>query len=125
MTSPTPASSPGLPHSATTGREHAFKAPAHLSAVRPKDDAEGVLSALPFTVLTEDEASTAPGYGPIAWLTVQTPHRRPPTATSTCACGRNLSARGRADVIDLIAAHDYHRTACPLRTTTQEGRNAA
>ncbi|MET7845389.1 hypothetical protein ABZT45_44070 [Streptomyces sp. NPDC005356] len=124
MTSPTPPSSPGLPHSATTGREHATKALAPLTAVRPKDDAAGVLSALPCTVLTEDEASTAPGYGPIAWLTVQTPFRRPPTATSTCACGRNLSARGRADVLDLITAHEYHRAACPLRTS-QEGRNAA
>ncbi|MFF1360284.1 hypothetical protein [Streptomyces sp. NPDC058297] len=124
MTSPTPPPSPGLPHSATTGHEHAFKAPALLSAVRPKGDAEGVLSALPFTVLTEDEASTTPGYGPIAWLTVQTPYRRPSTATSTCACGRNLSARGRADVLALIAAHEYHRTTCPLRTS-QEGRNAA
>ncbi|MGW6138083.1 hypothetical protein [Streptomyces sp. NPDC055140] len=120
----TPASSPGLPHQATTGREHAAKAPAPLSVVRRKGDAEGVLSALPFTVLIEDEAGTAPGYGPIAWLTVQTPYRRPPTATSTCVCGRNLSARGRADVLDLIAAHEYHRTACPLRTNT-EGRNAA
>ncbi|MFB6676579.1 hypothetical protein ACFCWG_29975 [Streptomyces sp. NPDC056390] len=92
--------------------------------MRPKDDAEGVLSVLPCTVLTEDEASTASGYSPIAWLTVQTPYRRPPTATSSCACGRNLSARGRSDVLDLIAAHDYHRTACPLRTNT-EGRNAA
>ncbi|MFE7155307.1 hypothetical protein [Streptomyces sp. NPDC057636] len=125
MTSPVPTSSPGLPHSATIGREHAFKAPAPLTAVRPKDDAEGVLSVLPCTVLTEDEASTSPGYGPIAWLIVQTPYRRPPTATSACACGRNLSARGRADVLDLIAAHEYHRTACPLRTTTQERRNAA
>ncbi|MFF1565860.1 hypothetical protein ACFVY1_20440 [Streptomyces sp. NPDC058293] len=124
MTSPRTPSPPGLPHSATTGREHAVKAPAPLTAVRPKDDAEGVLSALPCTVLTEDEASTTPGYGPIAWLTVQTPFRRPPTATSTCACGRNLSARGRADVLDLIAAHEYHRTACALRTS-QEGRNAA
>ncbi|MFG2658969.1 hypothetical protein [Streptomyces sp. NPDC048425] len=124
MTSPGSPSSPGLPRQATTGREHATKASGTLSAVRPKDDAEGVLSALPFTVLTEDEAGTAPGYGPIAWLTVQTPYRRPPTATSTCSCGRNLNARGRADVLDLIAAHEYHRTACPLRTS-QEGRNAA
>lgn len=91
---------------------------------RPKDDAEGVLSSLPFTVLTEEEASTPPGPRPIGWLIVKTPYRRPPTATSTCQCGRNLSARGQADVLDLIAAHDYHRTACPLRTG-QEGRNAA
>ncbi|MGW6404240.1 hypothetical protein [Streptomyces sp. NPDC055134] len=121
MSNPPPTKSLPDPH----GSSRAALTSLPTGAVRPKNDAEGVLSALPFTVLTEDEASTAPGYGPIAWLTVQTPHRRPPTATSTCACGRNLSAHGREDVLDLIAAHEYHRTACPLRTTTQEGRNAA
>lgn len=120
MTNPPPTKSP----SASDGSSLAALTSLPAGAVRPKDDAEGVLSALPFTVLTEEEASTAPSYGPIAWLTVQTPYRRPSTATSTCACGRNLNARGRADVLDLIAAHEYHRTACPLRPS-QEGRNAA
>ncbi|MGW7275395.1 hypothetical protein ACWGH5_33345 [Streptomyces sp. NPDC054864] len=106
--------------------------PAHIAdpvqdtwtVVRLKDDAEGVLSSLPFTVLTAEEADAPSGPRPIAWLHVKTPYRRTPTARSTCACGRDHTARGDADVRDLIDAHDYHRTVCPLRTA-QEGRNAA
>ncbi|MFE3085702.1 hypothetical protein ACFXGM_19625 [Streptomyces albidoflavus] len=94
------------------------------SAARPKDDAEGVLSALPFTALPEDDAATPPGPRPIAWLTIRTPYRQTPTATSTCACGREVHARGQADVFALVAGHEHHRTVCPLRNA-QEGRAAA
>ncbi|MGB8946992.1 MAG: hypothetical protein WCD21_43175 [Streptomyces sp.] len=94
------------------------------TVVRLKDDAEGVLSSLPFTVLTAAEADAPPGPRPVAWLHVKTPYRHTPTARSTCACGRDHTARGDADVRDLIDAHDHHRTVCPLRTA-QEGRNAA
>ncbi|WP_428953306.1 hypothetical protein [Streptomyces sp. cg35] len=121
MTPPDPSKS----HQTTAiGAHVADKAQDTASALRPKGDAEGVLSSLPFTVLAEQEASTSPGYAPVAWLTIRTPFRRPPTATSTCACGRDLSARGQADVLALIAGHEYHRTVCP-RLTHTEGRNAA
>ncbi|WP_328632801.1 hypothetical protein [Streptomyces sp. NBC_00356] len=112
------------PQTTPPGPHLAHNSQVTRSVVRPKDDAEGVLSALPFTSLTEQEASQVPGPRPIAWLTIRTPHRQTPTATSTCACGRDLSARGQADVLDLITGHEYHRTVCPLRTNT-EGRNAA
>lgn len=120
MTNPPPTKS----RPASDGSSRAALTSLPAGAVRPKDDAEGVLSALPFTVLTEDEASTAPGYGPIAWLAVQAPHRRTPTATSWCACGRDRSAVGHGKVLALIEAHTAHRDECPLRTS-QEGRNAA
>ncbi|MGW6262320.1 hypothetical protein, partial [Streptomyces sp. NPDC055085] len=91
---------------------------------RLRDDAEGVLSSLPFTLLTGDEAQTATGYRPVAWLTIRTPYRCTPTANSSCACGRNRDASGHADVWALIADHEAHRNLCSLRTS-QEGRNAA
>ncbi|MGW6263661.1 hypothetical protein ACWF9O_43605, partial [Streptomyces sp. NPDC055085] len=91
---------------------------------RLRDDAEGVLSSLPFTLLTGDEAQTEDGYRPVAWLTIRTPYRRTPTATSSCACGRNLTASGTAEVRDLAEAHDYHRTVCHLHNP-QERRHAA
>ncbi|WP_327656224.1 hypothetical protein [Streptomyces sp. NBC_00483] len=112
-----PQTTPTEPHLADTSQ-------VTRSALRPKDDAEGVLSALPFTALTEQEASQVPGPRPIAWLIVRTPYRRTPTARSTCTCGRDLSARGHADVLALIDDHTAHRAACPLRNP-QEGRAAA
>ncbi|MFJ9088733.1 hypothetical protein ACIRL3_40625 [Streptomyces sp. NPDC102384] len=121
MTHPAPTKSP---HATPSGAHFADSSQATVSVVRPKGDAEGVLSALPFTALTEQEAREVPGPRPVAWLTIRTPHRQTPTATSTCACGRDLRARGQADVLDLITGHEYHRTVCPLRTNT-EGRNAA
>ncbi|WP_206279870.1 hypothetical protein [Streptomyces luteoverticillatus] len=45
-----------------------------------------------------------------------------PTATSTCACGRNRSAAGHQHVLALITDHTAHRDLCPLLT---EERNAA
>ncbi|MEV5952080.1 hypothetical protein [Streptomyces sp. NPDC051993] len=124
MTSPTTPFPPGLPHPATAEHENATVALAPGPAMRRKDDAEGVLSALPFTDLAEEEASTPPGPRVIACLTIRTPYRKTPSATSTCACGRDLNARGLADVLDLIAGHDYHRSVC-LRRAPQDERQAA
>ncbi|MBT2383014.1 hypothetical protein J7E86_05295 [Streptomyces sp. ISL-11] len=60
----------------------------------------------------------------MAWLHIRAPHGATPTATSTCACGRDRSAVGRTKVLALIADHTAHRDTCPLRNP-QEGRNAA
>ncbi|MFH8737846.1 hypothetical protein [Streptomyces sp. NPDC017964] len=124
MTSPGSPSSPGLPHQATTGRERAAKAPAALSLVRPKGDAEGVLSALPFTVLTEHDANTPSTPWIVGSLDIKAPYRRTPTARSTCACGRDITARGPAEIRALTEAHAYHRTVCALHNLP-ERRNAA
>ncbi|MFI7009889.1 hypothetical protein [Streptomyces sp. NPDC050145] len=80
--------------------------------------AEGVRTALGVDPRGDD------GRRPIAWLTITASGRGTPTAKSWCACGRDLSARGQADVFALVAGHDYHRTVCPLRNL-QEGRAAA
>ncbi|MEU8877582.1 hypothetical protein AB0D24_41935 [Streptomyces javensis] len=63
---------------------------------------------------------------PIAWLHITAPPdwQATPTATSTCACGRDRSAVGRQRVLALIADHEAHKTPCPLRST-QEEKNAA
>lgn len=121
MSNPPPTKSPNLTPTAPSFANDGRGTP---GSVRPKDDAEGVLSALPFTVLTEDDSRADDGRQPIAWLVVRTPHRRTPTAESTCACGRHCTASGHADVRALIADHEAHRDLCPLRTS-QEGRNAA
>ncbi|WP_330290531.1 hypothetical protein [Streptomyces sp. NBC_00576] len=60
----------------------------------------------------------------MAWLHITAPRGATPTATSTCACGRDRSAVGHERVHALIADHETHRDTCPLRTN-QEGRNAA
>jgi hypothetical protein len=111
-------------HPTPTAPDFAIVGRGTPGGVRPKDDAEGVLSSLPFTVLTGDEAQADDGRRPIAWLTIRTPYRRTPTATSTCACGRNRTAAGDGNVWALIEDHEAHHDRCPLRTS-QEGRNAA
>ncbi|MET9361944.1 hypothetical protein ABZX93_13610 [Streptomyces sp. NPDC006632] len=114
MTSPRSPRSPGLPNPATTARKDATDAPQLDSVVRPKDDAEGVLSALPFTVLTEQDTGTPTTEWAAQALDVKMPFRRPPTARSTCPCGRDVTARGVQDVRALIDDHAHHRTECPL-----------
>ncbi len=84
---------------------------------------QGVLSVLPFTVLTEAEAR-ADRRRPVAWLHITAPKDEAPTATSVCACGRNRRVTGQADVLALQESHTAHRDSCPLRTPT-EGRAAA
>lgn len=92
--------------------------------MRPKDDAEGVLSALPFTVLTEQDTGTPATAWAAQALDVKMPFRRTPTARSTCPCGRDRTARGTQEVRALIEAHTHHRTECPLRNAP-ERRTAA
>ncbi|MFD4631695.1 hypothetical protein ACFVYR_14360 [Streptomyces sp. NPDC058284] len=92
--------------------------------MRPKDDAEGVLSTLPCTALAEDDADAPADPQIVGYLEIRAPHKRPPTARSTCACGRDIAARGVADVHALIDSHAYHRTVCPLHDQP-ERRNAA
>ncbi|MFK0178205.1 hypothetical protein ACIQVR_19725 [Streptomyces xanthochromogenes] len=87
--------------------------------MRQKDDAEGVLSVLPFTVLTEQDTSTAATAWAAQALDVKMPFCRPPTARSTCPCGRNVTARGTQDVRALIEDHTHHRTECPLRNAPE------
>ena len=64
------------------------------------------------------------GRDPVAWLTITASRGAFPTATSTCACGRDRSAVGHGKVHALIADHAAHREVCPLRNP-QEGRAAA
>ncbi|MCD7444342.1 hypothetical protein K4B79_39820 [Streptomyces lincolnensis] len=60
----------------------------------------------------------------VAVLRITAPKGAIPTATSTCLCGRDRSVVGHRRVINLIADHEAHRDACPLRTP-QERRIAA
>lgn len=48
-----------------------------------------------------------------------------PSAHSLCTCGYERRAMGRAAVLQLVAAHGEHRSACPLLNPTSEGRAAA
>ncbi|MFI8989406.1 hypothetical protein ACIG63_31145 [Streptomyces antimycoticus] len=64
------------------------------------------------------------GRYPIAWLHITAPRGAVPTAHSWCACGHDRSAVGKARALALIADHEAHKNACPLRTP-QEGRTAA
>ena len=121
MTNPpptkSPPSAPSWAYSADTTQDT-------TAVVRPKDDAEGVLSALPCTVLTEDEANAATAQRVIGGLEIKMPYRRTPTARSWCECGRDITARGDAEVRALIDGHAYHRTVCHLHHIP-ERRNAA
>ncbi|MGW0310228.1 hypothetical protein [Streptomyces flavidovirens] len=60
----------------------------------------------------------------VAWLHIVAPKGAVPTATSTCACGRDRSAVGHRKVLALVEDHTAHRDACPLRNSSA-GRNAA
>ncbi|GGK23797.1 hypothetical protein GCM10011583_64660 [Streptomyces camponoticapitis] len=85
----------------------------------PKGVAEGV----PTAVLPDQQSGD--GRHVTGWLTIRVPRRGTPTATSWCACGRDLFASGHAKVLALSEDHTAHRDACPLRATTSEGRAAA
>lgn len=84
----------------------------------PKGVAEGVPTAL------RPDPPRGGGRYPVAWLTISTPYRATPIATSTCLCGRDRRASGERHVLALIADHADHRDTCPLRAP-QEGRTAA
>ncbi|WP_308401240.1 hypothetical protein [Streptomyces sp. AC512_CC834] len=79
---------------------------------------QGVVTAL------RPDPRRGDGRYPVAWLHIRAPKGATPTATSKCECGRDRSAIGERRVLALIADHETHRTACPLRTP-QEGRAAA
>lgn len=79
--------------------------------------AEGVPTAV------RPDRQTGDGRYPIAWLTISAPRGAVPSATSVCACGRNLFAAGHRKALALIADHADHKTRCPLRTD-QEGAAA-
>lgn len=86
----------------------------------PKGVAEGV----PTAVLPDPQLGD--GRHVTGWLTIRVPRKGTPTATSWCACGRDLFAAGHAKVLALSEDHAAHRDACPLRTTSvSEGRAAA
>ncbi|MFD7764199.1 hypothetical protein [Streptomyces microflavus] len=90
-------------HSATNTRQE----PVTVGALRVV--AEGVPTAV------HPEQQTGDGRYPIAWLTITAPRGATPTATSICACGRNLFAAGHHKALALIADHTDHKTRCPLR----------
>ncbi|WP_334665922.1 hypothetical protein [Streptomyces cyaneofuscatus] len=79
----------------------------------PKVVAEGVPTAV------RPDQQTGDGRYPIAWLTITAPRGATPTATSFCACGRNLFAAGHHKALALIADHTDHKTRCPLRATQE------
>jgi hypothetical protein len=95
-------------------------APATDGSGRPRGAAR---QGVPLAV--RPDPRPADGRRPVAWLRVTAPGRGAiPTATSTCACGRDRSAVGHRKVAALMAEHVDHRAVCPLRTH-QEGRAAA
>lgn len=104
-----------------TGTAAAQPAAAASGAGAPKVVArQGVLSAV------RSDQHAGDGRYPVAWLHITAPgHGAIPTATSTCACGRDRSAVGHRKVPALIADHTAHRALCRLRTASQEGRTAA
>ncbi|MFP3990295.1 hypothetical protein U9R90_23065 [Streptomyces sp. E11-3] len=88
---------------------------------------KGVAEGVPIAVRPDPHAATPPrpnGRFPVAWLRICAPRPAAPTATSRCLCGRDRSAVGHGKVLALIADHENHRDACPLRAP-QEGRAAA
>ncbi|MGW7598055.1 hypothetical protein [Streptomyces antimycoticus] len=116
MTSPPPTKS--LP--ATVHRPYIAKlAPAPDGRSAPEVvGREAALSAV------RSDREQGDGRYPIAWLHITAPRGAVPTAHSWCACGHDRSAVGKARALALIADHEAHKTACPLRTP-QEGRTAA
>ncbi|MEV8419973.1 hypothetical protein [Streptomyces niveus] len=97
---------------------------ARLRAVPPAvGAAKGVAEGVPTAVLPDPQIGD--GRHVTAWLTIRVPRKGTPTATSWCACGRDLFASGHTKVHALVEDHTAHRDACPLRATTSEGRAAA
>ncbi|MFJ8823757.1 hypothetical protein ACIREE_18475 [Streptomyces sp. NPDC102467] len=107
----------------TTQPHPAGQRPPVASVGDPKGVAEGVLSS----VRPDPHPTTPPRHtagSVIGWLRITTPRGAAPTATSFCACGRDINATGRTRVLALIKDHAAHRDLCPLHTP-QEGRAAA
>lgn len=87
----------------------------------PKVVAEGVLSSLRPAPRVDD------GRRPVAWLHIVAPpsYGDPVRARSWCQCGYERTAIGRPGVLQVVGAHNEHRSVCPLLNTNQEGRKAA
>lgn len=118
-----PRRGPEKPHPPTPGCPRLFPAAPDGGRGTTGDGRQAVLSVLP---PGQDHSAPPRGDGrfPVAWLCIRAPRGTTPTATSKCLCGRDRSAVGHPKVHALIADHEAHRDACPLRTT-QERRNAA
>ncbi|MFF2999576.1 hypothetical protein ACFVTC_34295 [Streptomyces sp. NPDC057950] len=88
-------------------------------------DPKGVAEGVPIAVRPDAHADD--GRRPAAWLHIVAPPSWgvTPSARSGCACGYERQAIGRADVLQLIAAHGEHRATCPLLNPVSEGRAAA
>ncbi|MFH8870305.1 hypothetical protein [Streptomyces griseus] len=109
----TPPRSPLEGHPPRSKLRLAEPAPTVSGSGAPKVAAEGVPTAV------RPDQQTGDGRYPIAWLTITAPRGATPTATSICACGRNLFAAGHHKALALIADHTDHKTRCPLRTTQE------
>ncbi|WP_327414426.1 hypothetical protein [Streptomyces sp. NBC_01233] len=109
------------PTQTPTGPSSAEPAPAADGSGALKVVAEGVLSSLRPDPRGDD------GRRPVGWLHIVAPpsFSAPVRASSWCSCGYERTAIGRPAVLQLVQAHDDHRTACPRLTTTHEGRAAA
>ncbi|WP_031156239.1 hypothetical protein [Streptomyces erythrochromogenes] len=102
------------------GPRSAEQTPAADQSGAPKAVAEGVpLSVRP-------DPRPADGRRPIAWLRIVAPPSfgAPTEATAWCECDKRVrTATGRTAVLQLVEAHNHHRTVCPL-LATQEGKAA-
>ncbi|MFF8869459.1 hypothetical protein [Streptomyces massasporeus] len=85
----------------------------------------GVAEGVPIAVRPDPRGDD--GRRPVAWLHIVAPASWSvtPSARSWCTCGHDRHAIGRAAVLQLVAAHGEHRTACPLLNPTSKGRAAA
>ncbi|MGW7457058.1 hypothetical protein [Streptomyces sp. NPDC054797] len=104
----------------TDGPSSAEPARAPGGSGAPKVVAEGVPSAL------LPDPRPADGRRPVAWLRIVAPpsFASPTEATAWCECDKRVrTATGRPAVLQLVEAHNHHRTVCPL-LATQEGKAA-
>ncbi len=98
----------------------AGQTPATDHSGAPKVVAEGVPSSV------RPDPRSADGRRPVAWLRIVAPPSfgAPTEATAWCECDKRVqTATGRTAVLQLVEAHNHHRTVCPL-LATQEGKAA-
>ncbi|WP_329313331.1 hypothetical protein OG723_12225 [Streptomyces sp. NBC_01278] len=107
-------------------------APDGISSAEPASAAVG--SGAPRVVARQGVPSSVrpglradDGRRPVAWLHTVAPPSfdAPARARSWCSCGYEWTAIGRPGVLQLVAAHNQHRTACPLLTPVEERREVA
>lgn len=114
------------PHSPLEGHTPTTNPPpaAQLRSLRPAVGAlMGIAEGVPTAVRPDPQQGD--GRHVTGWLTIRVPRNGTPTASSWCACDRDLFASGHSKVLALVEDHEAHRDICPLRTTTSEGRAAA